>query len=114
MAAARRFAATLGFIAFAFVAVLGVWRQAEVDWVLLRAFLALIVFSVVGFIAGFVASALIRHSADDELRRRAESEGQPREGVGEAGMRSSQGAMESETSGRGAGTGSTGDKTLAS
>ena len=74
MATARRFAATLGIIAFVFVAGFGWWEGSELNWVLLRALLALIMFAVLGFVTGLIGAAIARDSANEELKRKVVAE----------------------------------------
>lgn len=97
MATARRFAAALGIISFVFVAGFGLWRGSEVDWVLLRALLALIVFSVFGFLVGLVGAAIANDSADTELREKIEAEKATRQRRQEERAARERGAAESRS-----------------
>jgi hypothetical protein len=74
LATARRFAAALGLIAFVFVTGFGMWHGSRLEWVLLRALLALILFSVLGFVTGLIGAALARNSAGSEVQRKLEAE----------------------------------------
>ena len=76
MATARRFAAALGIIAFVFVAAFGVWRGNELDAVLLRALVSLVLFAALGFVTGLVGAAVANDAANQEMirRKRAEEE----------------------------------------
>ncbi|HUW58471.1 MAG TPA: hypothetical protein VMZ92_17685 [Planctomycetota bacterium] len=84
MATARRFAATLGIIAFVFVAGFGWWQGADVNWVLLRGLLALIIFAVLGFVTGLIGAAIAKDSANEELKRKMLAEQVKRKRVQEA------------------------------
>ena len=79
MTTARRFAATLGVIAFVVVVGFGMWRGIAVNRVLLRALLALVIFSALGFVAGLVGTAIAQHSADSEVDRAEAAERMRRE-----------------------------------
>ena len=111
MATARRFAATLGIIAFVFVAGFGLWERSELDWVLLRALLALIMFTVLGFVAGLIGAAIARDSANAELRRKVAAE-QMRQKRLEEERAAREGSIEESKASRRAGAaGATGDTT---
>ena len=79
MATARRFAATLGVIAFLVVVGFGMWRHTAVNAVLLRALLALVIFSALGFVAGLIGAAIAQHSAASEVDRAEAAERMRRE-----------------------------------
>ena len=76
MGTARRFAAALGIISFAFVAVTGIAQQSSLEWVLLRALVALILFTVVGFIVGLIGARLVQEVADKKLAQKVVAEGE--------------------------------------
>ena len=73
MATARRFAAALGMIAFATVTGFGIWHHSSLEWVLVRALAALVLFSAVGYVIGWMGGAVARESAVSEAKRRLEA-----------------------------------------
>ena len=74
MTTARRFSATLGIIAFVFVAGFAVWQGNDLDRALLRALVALVMFAALGYVTGLVGSAIVNDCADGEVRRKARAE----------------------------------------
>lgn len=76
MGTARRFGAALGMIAFVVVAAAGIIQQSSLNWVLLRALVALILFTVVGFIVGLIGARLVQEVADKKLAQRVAAEGE--------------------------------------
>ncbi len=78
--AARRFAAALGLIAFVFVVGFGLWQGSQLEWVLLRALIALILFAALGYVLGFIGAAVANDSARSEVKRRIEEEKAAAEG----------------------------------
>ena len=79
MATGRRFAAILGVIAFLVAVAFGMWGGAPVNLVLLRALLALVIFSALGFVVGLVGAVIAQHSADSEVERAEAAERMRRE-----------------------------------
>ena len=76
MGTARRFGAALGIISFAFVAAAGIAQRSALQWVLLRALVALILFTVVGFIVGLIGARLVQEVADKKLAQKIVAEGE--------------------------------------
>jgi hypothetical protein len=74
MATARRFAAALGMIAFAWVTGFGIVHASRLEWVLLRALAALVLFSALGYLIGWMGAAVAKESATREIERRIEAE----------------------------------------
>ena len=74
MATARRTSAALGIIAFVFVGAFGACQGSELDWVLLRALVALVVFAIFGYVVGLVGGAIAQDAAAGELKRRIRAE----------------------------------------
>ena len=70
MGTARRFAAALGLITFVTVLAFGIYEGAEVNWVLTRGLIALVIFGVIGYVLGLVGAGLAADAADGELRRK--------------------------------------------
>ena len=69
MATARRFAVVMGMIAVVVVCVSGVWRQSSLESTLLRAFVALLLFSVVGYVCGLLGSAIMKDAVKTQIMR---------------------------------------------
>jgi NhaP-type Na+/H+ or K+/H+ antiporter len=74
MATARRFAAALGMIAFAWVTGFGIIHASRLEWVLLRALVAMGLFSALGYVIGWLGAAVARESAAREIERRVDAE----------------------------------------
>ena len=76
MGTARRYGAALGMIAFLFVAAAGIYQRSPLEWVLLRALVALIMFTVIGFVAGLIGTRLVEEVADKKLAEKVVAEGE--------------------------------------
>ena len=70
MGTARRFAAALGIIVFVFVLGFGIYNGTELETVLVRGLLALVIFSVIGFACGLIGATIAQDSAANEKMRK--------------------------------------------
>ena len=66
----RRYAFSLGAIAFALVAVRGAAGGEMVSEAMLEAIIALVLFAILGGIAGAIADYLVKQDLEDRYRRR--------------------------------------------
>ncbi len=69
MATARRFAAAMGLIAMVVVCVGGIWRGTSLEGTLLRALVALVGFSLVGYLCGLLGAAIMKDAVKTEVAR---------------------------------------------
>ncbi len=70
MGTARRFAAALAIISFVYVLGFGIYNGTELETVLVRGLLALVIFSVVGFACGLIGATIAQDSAASEKMRK--------------------------------------------
>jgi uncharacterized membrane protein len=66
----RRYAFSLGAIAFALVTARGAIDGALVSEVVVKAIIALVVFAMVGGVAGAIADYLVKQDLEERYRRR--------------------------------------------
>ncbi len=66
----RRYALSLGTIAFALVTTRGAIRGEVVSESVVEAVIALVVFAIIGGIAGAIADYLVKQDLEDRYRRR--------------------------------------------
>jgi len=69
MATARRFAVAMGMIGVVVVCVSGVWRGASLESTLLRALVALLAFSLVGYLCGLLGAVIMKDAVNTEIAR---------------------------------------------
>lgn len=97
MATARRFAVAMGMMAVTVVCVSGIWRSASLEYTLLRALVALLLFAAVGYVCGLLGSAIMTDSVNTELIRSKRAR-DVKEALRRSGAKTSDG-KDKETSG---------------